>query len=189
MIARLTGILAETAADHAVIDVAGVGYAVLASTRTLDAIGPVGSAVLLLTELQVREDSMTLFAFANSAERESFRHLTSVQGVGGRVALAILSVLDPTALATAVAHGDKAMVARALLTDEFVEGLGAKRGVDVLGLAFRSSDAGGVSAHWAALRNSSLVKPDCRMIPARVPDFNSRCRGTTHPVPARRMIT
>jgi len=113
MIARLTGILAETAADYAVIDVAGVGYAVLASTRTLDALGPVGGTVLLLTEFQVREDSLTLFAFANAGERESFRHLTSVQGVGGRVALAILSVLDPTELATAVAHGDKAMIARA----------------------------------------------------------------------------
>ena len=113
MIARLTGILAEAAADSAMIDVAGVGYAVLASARTLDAIGPVGGSVLLLTELQVREDSLTLFAFANAAERESFRHLTSVQGVGGRVALAILSVLDPAALATAVAHGDKAMIARA----------------------------------------------------------------------------
>ena len=113
MIARLTGILAETAVDHAVIDVAGVGYAVLASTRTLEAIGAVGSSVLLLTELQVREESMTLFAFATAAERESFRHLTSVQGVGGRVALAILSVLDPAELATAVAHSDKAMIARA----------------------------------------------------------------------------
>ena len=113
MIARLTGTLAETAADHAVIDVAGVGYVVLASTRTLDAIGPVGGDVLLLTELQVREDSMTLFAFATAAERESFRALTGVQGVGGRVALAILSVLDPVELATAVAHGDKAMIARA----------------------------------------------------------------------------
>lgn len=113
MIARLTGTLAESAADHAVIDVAGVGYAVLASTRTLDALGPVGGSVLLLTELQVREDSMTLFAFASPAERESFRHLTSVQGVGGRVALAILSVLAPEDLARAVAQGDKAMIARA----------------------------------------------------------------------------
>ena len=113
MIARLTGTLAETAADHAVIDVAGVGYLVLASSRTLDAIGAVGSAVMLLTELQVREDSMTLFAFGNPGEREAFRQLTSVQGVGGRVALAILSVLDPAELATAIAHGDKAMVARA----------------------------------------------------------------------------
>jgi Holliday junction DNA helicase RuvA len=113
MIARLTGLLAETSADGAVLDVAGVGYAVLASSRTLDAIGPIGGEVMLLTELQVREDSMTLFAFGSAGEREAFRQLTSVQGVGGRVALAILSTLDPTELATAIAHGDKAMVARA----------------------------------------------------------------------------
>jgi len=113
MIARLTGTLAETAADSAVIDVAGVGYSVLASTRTLDAIGPIGGEVMLLTELQVREDSMTLFAFGTAGERESFRALTSVQGVGGRVALAILSVLDPAELARAVAQGDKAMISRA----------------------------------------------------------------------------
>lgn len=113
MIARLTGILAELAADHAVIDVNGVGYAVQASARTLEAIGAVGSEVMLLTELQVREDQWTLFAFGNAGEREAFRQLTSVQGVGGRVALAILSVLTPAELATAVAHGDKAMVGRA----------------------------------------------------------------------------
>jgi Holliday junction DNA helicase RuvA len=113
MIARLTGTLAETAADSAVIDVAGVGYSVLASTRTLDALGPIGDEVMLLTELQVREDSMTLFAFGSAGERESFRALTSVQGVGGRVALAILSVLDPAELARAVAQGDKAMISRA----------------------------------------------------------------------------
>jgi holliday junction DNA helicase RuvA len=113
MIARLTGTLAETAADSAVIDVAGVGYQVLASTRTLDALGPIGGEVMLLTELQVREDSMTLFAFGSAGERESFRALTSVQGVGGRVALSILSVLDPAELARAVAQGDKAMISRA----------------------------------------------------------------------------
>ena len=113
MIARLTGTLAETTADSAVLDVAGVGYQVLASARTLDAIGPIGGTVMLLTEMQVREDSMTLFAFGTAGERESFRSLTSVQGVGGRVALAILSVLDPAELAAAVSRGDKAMVARA----------------------------------------------------------------------------
>ncbi len=113
MIARLTGILAESAADHAVIDVQGVGYFVLASTRTLDALGAVGSDVLLLTELQVREDSMTLFGFGSSGEREAFRQLTSVQGVGGRVALAILSALGPDELARAVSTGDKAMISRA----------------------------------------------------------------------------
>jgi len=113
VIARLTGTLAETAADSAVIDVAGVGYSVLASTRTLDALGAIGGEVMLLTELQVREDSMTLFAFGSAGERESFRALTSVQGVGGRVALSILSVLDPAELARAVAQGDKAMISRA----------------------------------------------------------------------------
>ena len=113
MIARLTGTLAETTADSAVLDVAGVGYLILASARTLDAIGPIGGTVMLLTEMQVREDSMTLFGFGSAGERESFRSLTSVQGVGGRVALAILSVLDPAELAAAVSRGDKAMVARA----------------------------------------------------------------------------
>jgi len=113
MIARLTGILAEAAADHAVIDVQGVGYQVLASGRALDALGPVGSDVMLLTELQVREDGWTLFGFGSAGEREAFRQLTSVQGVGGRVALAILSVLDPAELAAAISRGDKAMVSRA----------------------------------------------------------------------------
>jgi Holliday junction DNA helicase RuvA len=113
MIARLAGTLAETTADGAVIDVRGVGYAVLASGKTLAALPPVGGEVVLLTELQVREDSMTLFAFGSAAEREAFRQLTSVQGVGGRLALAILSILSPEDLARAVSAGDKAMIARA----------------------------------------------------------------------------
>ena len=113
MIARLTGTLAETSADGAVIDVGGVGYRVLASARTLDALGPIGGEVLLLTEMQVREDSMTLFGFGTAGEREAFRALTSVQGVGGRVALAILSALGPDELSLAVSSGDKAMIARA----------------------------------------------------------------------------
>ena len=113
MIARLTGTLAETAADHAVIDVNGVGYLVLASSRTLTAIGGVGSQVMLLTEMQVREDSMTLFAFGSAGERDWFRLLTGVQGVGGKVALSILSTLDPDELSLSVARQDKAMVARA----------------------------------------------------------------------------
>jgi len=113
MIARLTGTLSETAADHAVIDVNGVGYLVLASSRTLTAIGGVGSQVMLLTEMQVREDSMTLFAFGSAGERDWFRLLTGVQGVGGKVALSILSTLDPDELSQSVARQDKAMVARA----------------------------------------------------------------------------
>jgi Holliday junction DNA helicase RuvA len=113
MIARLTGTLAETSADGAVIDVGGIGYLVLASARTLDALGPIGGDVVLLTEMQVREDSMTLFGFGTAGEREAFRALTSVQGVGGRVALAILSALGPDELSLAVSSGDKAMIARA----------------------------------------------------------------------------
>lgn len=113
MIARLSGLLAETAADHLVIDVNGVGYLAYASARTLSAIGPIGGTVLLLTEMQVREDAITLFGFGSAAERDWFRLLTGVQGVGGRVALAILSVLDPNELSRAIASGDKAMIARA----------------------------------------------------------------------------
>jgi Holliday junction DNA helicase RuvA len=76
-------------------------------------IGAVGGEVLILTELQVREDAWTLFGFGSALERDSFRALTSVQGVGGRLALAILSALSPDELARAVAQGDKAMIGRA----------------------------------------------------------------------------
>ncbi len=119
MIARLTGILAEASADALVIDVNGVGYIALASARTLSAIGPIGGQVMLFTEMQVREDAITLFAFGSAAERDWFRLLTSVQGVGGRVALAILSVLAPDELIRAISAQDKAMIARA-------NGVGAK---------------------------------------------------------------
>jgi len=113
MIARLHGTLLETAADHAILDVGGVGYLVQLSGRSLDAIGPLGGDITLLTELQVREDGWTLFGFGSPGERETFRALTSVQGVGGRVALAILTVLSPEELSRAVANEDKAMIGRA----------------------------------------------------------------------------
>jgi len=113
MIARLNGILAETGPDHLVIDVNGVGYLVQVSGRTVSAVGPIGGQLLLLTEMQVREDAITLYGFASAGERNWFRLLTSVQGVGGRVALAILSVLSADELSRAIASGDKAMVARA----------------------------------------------------------------------------
>jgi Holliday junction DNA helicase RuvA len=113
MIARLSGILAESTGDAAVIDISGVGYLVHLSTRTLDALGPIGGEVLILTELQVREDAWTLFGFGSAHERDAFRALTSIQGVGGRLALAILSVLSPDELARAVAQDDKAMIGRA----------------------------------------------------------------------------
>jgi Holliday junction DNA helicase RuvA len=113
VIARLSGLLAEIAADSIVIDVGGVGYQVHLSGRTLGSIGPIGGEVVILTELQVREDAWTLFGFGSTAERDAFRALTSVQGVGGRLALAILSVLSPDELGRAVSQNDKAMIGRA----------------------------------------------------------------------------
>ena len=142
MIARLTGVLAEIGADHAVIDVAGVGYLVQASTRTLAALGGVGTDARLFTEMQVREDSMTLFAFGSAGERDWFRLLTGVQGVGGRVALAILSVLSAEELHKAVAAGDKAMVARA-------QGVGPKLAERIV--RERKDKAGGLALGPGAL--------------------------------------
>ena len=113
MIARLAGILSEISADSAVILAGGVGYLVHMSSRSLDALPEVGGNVMVLTELQVREDAWTLFGFGTAAERDTFRTLTSVQGVGGKVALAILSALSPDELARAVAQEDKAMIGRA----------------------------------------------------------------------------
>ncbi len=140
MIARLSGSLAEIMADAAVVDVQGVGYLVYASARTLSALPSAGGTVMLFTEMQVREDAITLFAFGSAGERDWFRLLTSVQGVGGRVALAILSVLDPAELTRAIAAGDKAMVARAngvgpKLAQRIVMELKDKAGASVLGAA------------------------------------------------------
>ncbi len=113
MIAKLRGLLDDTGADWAVIDVAGVGYLVHCSARTLTALGATGEACTVFTDLQVSENDMRLLGFAEAAERDWFRLLTQVQGVGSKVALAILSALTPHDLATACAQGDAAMVARA----------------------------------------------------------------------------
>jgi Holliday junction DNA helicase RuvA len=113
MIAKLRGVLDAVSADHAVVDVNGVGYLVSASTRTLANLGGVGGPVTLHIETHVREDAIQLFGFLTEAERDWFRLLQTVQGVGARVALAILSVLGPDELQTAIAHQDKAMVGRA----------------------------------------------------------------------------
>jgi len=113
MIAKLSGILDSVAEDHAVIDVGGVGYLVHASTRTLAALPPPGAPVRLFVETQMRDDRIQLFGFLAAGERDWFQLLLKVQGVGARVALAILSVLGPDELLTAVAAQDKAAIARA----------------------------------------------------------------------------
>lgn len=113
MIAKLTGRLDSWGAGHAVIDVNGVGYLVEASARTLSAIGIVGDDVTVHTEMLVGEDFLRLIGFASAEERDWFRLLTGVQGVGGKVALAILSALEPGEVQRAIAGGDAAMIARA----------------------------------------------------------------------------
>ena len=112
MIGKLKGIIDSYGDDFIVIDVQGVGYVVHCSSRTLQNMPSVGEAASLAIETHVREDMIRLFGFRSDAEREWFRLLQSVQGVGAKVALAILSVLDPGALGTAIATGDKASVAR-----------------------------------------------------------------------------
>ena len=113
MIAKLRGLLDGFGADFAVIDVNGVGYLVYASTRTLSALGAIGEEVVLHTEMLVAEDSIRLVGFSTAAERDWFRLLISVQGVGARVALAILSALSIDELHRAVASGDNGMISRA----------------------------------------------------------------------------
>jgi len=151
MISRLTGTLAETSADTAIVDVGGVGYLIHASVRTLEALGPIGGDVLILTELQVREDAWTLFGFGSPVERDSFRALTSVQGVGGRLALAILSVLTPDELSRAVSQGDKAMIGRAngvgpKLAARIANELQGKLGVAGLGASLAPAPRAGAAA-------------------------------------------
>lgn len=113
MIARLTGSFEDFGPDWAVIDVGGVGYLVHCSAKTLSALGVRGEVVTVHTELQVSENDMRLIGFASAGEREWFRLLTGIQGVGSKMALAVLSALSVEELQRACAGGDAAMVARA----------------------------------------------------------------------------
>lgn len=134
MIAKLTGILDTVTEESAIIDVAGVGYLVFCSSRTLGALSSgalsagktgMGKQVSLSIETHVREDHIHLYGFAEAAERDWFKLLTTVQGVGAKVALAILSALSPQEIADAVMSEDKAMLTRA-------QGVGARLAVRIL---------------------------------------------------------
>ncbi len=113
MIGKLKGTVDEIGDDHVLIDVHGVCYVAYCPTRTLSGLGRVGEAAVLHIETFVREDQLKLYGFATVLEREWFRLLQSVQGVGAKVALAVLSTLSAADLANAVALQDKAMIARA----------------------------------------------------------------------------
>lgn len=154
MIAKLKGLLDETGADWAVIDVAGIGYLVHCSSKTLSQLGETGEACIVYTDLQVSENDMRLLGFAEAAERDWFRLLTQVQGVGSKVALAILSALSPGELQAACSGGDAAMVARAQgvgpklasrIVNELKDKAGALPGGGAAGAA-SAAPVGGASA-------------------------------------------
>jgi Holliday junction DNA helicase RuvA len=119
MIAKLAGMVDQIDSESVVIDVGGVGYLAFCSTRTISGLPPPGSAARLLIETHVREDHIHLYGFADAAERDWFRRLTTVQGVGARLALAILSAVAPEHLALAIVAQDKAALMRA-------DGVGAR---------------------------------------------------------------
>ena len=112
MIGKLKGIIDSYGEDHIIVDVNGVGYVVHCSARTLQALPAQGEPVALAIETHVREDQIRLFGFLDDLEREWFRLLQTVQGVGAKVALSVLSTLPPSELANAIALRDKAAVAR-----------------------------------------------------------------------------
>ncbi|MGE0254960.1 MAG: Holliday junction branch migration protein RuvA [Alphaproteobacteria bacterium] len=155
MIARLAGQVVEVAVDGVVLDVAGVGYMVSCSRRTLGKLPAVGGTATLHTEMRQRDELPHLYGFADKRERESFRLLTTVQGVGARVALAVLSALSPDELANAILAGDKAQLSRAdgvgprlaaRIAAELRERVAALGG----GAALAAADGGGNGAAGAA---------------------------------------
>lgn len=125
MIAKLKGLVDSTSENTAIIDVGGVGYQIFASAKTLRSFPGVGEPVEVLIETHVREDHIHLYGFVSEVELDMFRLLTSVQGVGTKVALAILSTLDPNALQAALISGDKAAMTSA-------PGVGPKLAVRIL---------------------------------------------------------
>ncbi len=164
MIAKLTGTLGTSGEGWAVIDVNGVGYLIFCSNPTLGVLAGVTGAVSVFVETHVREDHIHLYGFADEGEREGFKLLTTVQGVGAKVALGILSALAVDELAQAVAAGDKAAVSQAQgvgpkLATRIVTELKDKVGGIALGTAALQADAAaaGDGAVKAADAVSALV--------------------------------
>jgi holliday junction DNA helicase RuvA len=125
MIGKLTGIIDSFSDSHLILDVNGVGYLVHVSRRTLGRIGNKGDPASLLIDTNVREDAITLYGFADPAEQQWFKLLTSVQGVGAKVGLSILSIAAPDKIALAIAAQDKGFITQA-------DGVGPKLALRIL---------------------------------------------------------
>jgi Holliday junction DNA helicase RuvA len=163
VIGKLTGKVDSIQGDAVIVDVGGVGYVVHAASRTLQRLGVSGTAVSLLIETQVREDAINLFGFLDQAERDWFRLLTTVQGVGAKVGLAILGVLGPDDLTTAIAAQDKTAITRApgvgpKLAARIVSELKDKVGSLSLGTAALKVAAGGDGAKAAGGKPNALIE-------------------------------
>jgi Holliday junction DNA helicase RuvA len=143
MIAKLTGMVDQIEHDGAVINVQGVGYRAFCSTRTLACLPSVGTRVGLLIETHVREDHIHLFGFVDAAERDWFRLLTTVQGVGARLALSILSVIAPEALGLAILTQDKSALTQA-------EGVGPRLAARIVNELRDKASSVAASEHSAA---------------------------------------
>ncbi len=124
MIAKLKGLIDTIFEDNAIIDVNGVGYLIWCSSKTLSQL-EIGTATTIYTETVVKEDSFTLYGFANASEKNAFSIITKVQGVGPKVGLAILSALNPSDIANAIMAQDKALIGQA-------NGVGPKLAVRIL---------------------------------------------------------
>jgi Holliday junction DNA helicase RuvA len=162
MIASLAGIVEQVGAESVVVEVGGVGYLVFAASRTLARLPARGEPIRLLIETHVREDHIHLYGFADEAERGWFRLLTTVQGVGAKTALAVLSALAPDALTTAVMAQDKAALTQAggvgrKLAQRIVMELRDKLGDVALGPAVAADDAASAGSAVAGDAVSALV--------------------------------
>ena len=157
MIAKLKGLIDHIDLNNLILDVNGVGYAVFASSHTLRKIGRVGDAVSLLIETHVREDHINLYGFADTQEKEWFQILCRVQGVGTKVALAILSVATPKDLILGIASGDKNIVKQA-------DGVGPKLATRIITelkdkVGSMSLEATNVSLATGGVANSDPIAP------------------------------
>jgi Holliday junction DNA helicase RuvA len=179
VIARLAGRVESLEPDRCVIDVGGVGYLVHASSRTLAALPAPPALAQLLIETQLREDAILLYGFADAAERDWFRLLTTVQGVGAKVALALLSTLSPRELAAAIAGADRAELARApgvgqRLAVRLVSELRERAaGLPAASLPIASAlpaPAGAAADALSALVNLGYRRPEAQNALARVAD-------------------